>query len=95
MAVPEERALSSKVSPLRGVLEMHRLHGHPREQVTRDKAKQFGAVRSAEAVRRVLQSKGSSERRAKVSRNLFRSQGRTLLREPGRQHAHDESRWES
>ena len=38
----ENRAMSSRALLLRGVMEMHRLLGHPSEQITRDTARHIG-----------------------------------------------------
>ena len=44
----KDKALSSRALSLRGVMEMHRLLGHPSEQITRETAKQLGVELSGQ-----------------------------------------------
>ena len=59
----ENRALSSRALLSRGVMEMHRLLGHPSERITRDTAKQLTQHRSiwsVDAVCHLLQGESAS-----------------------------------
>ena len=60
----ENRALSSRALLSRGVVEMHRLLGHPSEQITRDTAKQLGVELSGPWTPSVACSKAKARRNA-------------------------------
>ena len=60
----ENRALSSRALLSRGVMEMHRLLGHPSEQITRDTAKQLGVQLSGSWTPCVACSKAKARRNA-------------------------------
>ena len=60
----ENRALSSRALLLRGVMEMHRLLGHPSEKITRDTAKKLGVELSGPWTPCVACSKAKARRNA-------------------------------
>ena len=60
----ENRALSSRALPSRGEIEMHRLLGHPSEQITRDTAKKLGVKLSGLWAPCVACSKAKARRKA-------------------------------
>ena len=61
---PKNRALSSRALLSRGVMEMHRLLGHPSERITRDTAKQLGINLSGPWTPCVACSKAKARRKA-------------------------------
>ena len=60
----ENRALPSRALLLRGVMEMHRLLGHPSEKITRDTAKTLGVELSGPWTPCVACSKAKARRNA-------------------------------
>ena len=69
----ENRALFSRALLLRGVMDMHRLLGHPSEQITRDTAKQLGVKLSGPWTPCVACSKAKAHRNAVPNSTNIRS----------------------